>query len=107
MATEPRHWRMHAGRDARHDGYRHFGDPRTVQAYGDAPVEVELVEDSEGTYWGWMHFAHDHYPASDAPVMVQPHKSLFNMQFPHGPDAEVNRGHGEVVRCSVHEVANA
>lgn len=75
--------------------FRNFGDIRAVRAYGhdELLAEVTLVEDPKGLLLGWMSNDHDY------PVMVQHHR-LFNMQFPSGYEAEVERGGGTVVRLS-------
>lgn len=93
---------MHAGEDRRHPGgFLDFGHPAMVRMCGREPVEVVLTEDPDGGYYGWLQLAHLHYPAYDEPHMVQPHAGLFEMQFPYGSAAEVERGHGEVVRMRV------
>ena len=66
-----------------------------MRAHGQEPEPVLLVEDPDGPYYGWLY-------GSDrpgrGPVMVQPHPGLFEMQFPYGSAAEVERGAGRVVR---------
>lgn len=84
----------------------YFGDERYVRWYGREPVAVELTEDPEGTYWGWMGFARMHYTADKEPIMVQPHRGMFDMQFPYGPEKEVEKGQGEIVRCTVREIGD-
>lgn len=75
----------------------YFGDREWVEmCYGGDVQAVELVEDPEGQYWGWL-------PVDDdEPTMVQPHYGMFSMQFAYGPDAEVDRGNGQIVRLSVY-----
>lgn len=95
-----RSWPMFAGNPAR-DGVwlnvdRH---ERSVRAYGGEPVTVSVIEDPDGPYYGWIEA-----DSQDGPVMIQPHASLFTMQFPYGPKAEVERGRGEVVRLRVERV---
>ncbi|MFG3710947.1 hypothetical protein [Micromonospora sp. NPDC047730] len=107
MEREPRRWRMYAGRlksPVEGREFMNFGDPWYVRAYGREPVPVELTEDPEGTYWGWID-APGHPQADGMPEMVQPHYGMFTMQFPYGPEAEQERGKGEIVRMSVREVS--
>jgi hypothetical protein len=101
-----RRWRMHAGKPDRVVGGREFldfGDPRTVRMRGRTPVPVELTEDPEGTYWGWI-YAEGRPNADGAPHMIQPHYGMFTMQFHYGPEAEQEWGRGEIVRMSACEV---
>lgn len=92
-----RTWRMFAARPERVvDGreFHGFGDERTVRYRGLDPVPVELTEDAEGRYFGWL--------ASGAvlPVMVQPHEGMFRMQSPDGFRGDVEHSRGEIVRMS-------
>lgn len=108
MDDEPRRWRMHAGKpESPVEGreFLNFGDPRTVRMYGREPVPVELTEDPEGIYWGWIE-AEGRRGADGVPEMIQPHHGMFTMQFPYGPEAEQERGKGEIVRMSVREVTD-
>lgn len=110
MPEDNKSWRMHAGRaderSQRHYQFEHFGDPQYVLAYGHAEaVEVEVVEDPDGAYWGWVD-ANPRYSPNGRPEMIWGWKAAFNMQFTFGPDAEVEAGRGQVVRLSVSEVSN-
>ena len=69
--------------------------------FGGNVVQVRLTEDPAGQYWGWLHFD---LPGRDAPTMVQPHKGMFKMQFPYGPQAEEEAGKGRTVRLTVSEI---
>ncbi len=84
------------GKDGR-GRYRHIGHRHYVKLHGldDPIVAVTLTEDSQGDYWGWL--------ASDAaePSMVWPSKVQFTMCFPYGPEAEVKRGKGKILRLRV------
>lgn len=96
-----RSWRMFAGRPDRVvDGreFLRFGDERTVRFCGFEPVAVELTEDEEGRYYGWLK------TGTDAPAMVQPHEGMFRMQSPDGFRCDVERGRGEIVRMSCRPV---
>ena len=94
-----RTWRMHAGRDEYHEGgFIYFGDPRTIKMYDVEPVEVELTENPEGSYYGWLE------TGEDIPVMIQPHIHMYNIQFAYGPEAEIRQGRGITLRFNVVEV---
>jgi hypothetical protein len=105
-----RSWRMFAGRLANPVSGRefmNFGSERTVRFCGCTPVPVELTEDPDGTYWGWIRAASDGIlprKYTGVPEMIQPHEGMFSMQFPYGPQAEAERGRGEVVRMSCREI---
>lgn len=97
-------WVMHAqrqpepfeGRD-----FLHFGEAGWVRmGYGGNVVQVVLVEDPDGLYWGWL-------PTGDGegPTLVQPHQSMYSMQFPYGPTAEEEAGRGRTVRLTIREWA--
>lgn len=93
---------MYAGRDEHNGGYKNFGHPRYVQAYGhDEVVPVTLTETADGPYYGWLR------ADGDEPCMIQQREKLFDMQFPYGVDAEVKAGKGRVVRLAVAEQRDA
>lgn len=97
-------WVMWAGIDGSRDFYQHFGDRRYTRAHGVEPVSVVVRESEDGSYWGWIDSPETqarHRHPFDGPVMIQPHLSLFQMQFPYGPQAEVEAGKGRIVRLSV------
>src|SRR5688500_4768040 len=91
-----RRWRMHAG--WRGDAFCNFGDPWYVRMYGHDPVEVELTENPDGSYWGFL-YTEDR---GCGPVMIQPCRSLFLVQFPYGPEQAIRQG--EVVRMDCRQV---
>ena len=107
--TEPRQWSAYAHQyDDLPDGreFLHVDThPRTVAAYGPDPVvPVVLVEDPDGMYWGWIWADRTglFVPRYTGEViMIQPTWGIFSMQFPYGPEAEADRGHGEIVRLSI------
>ena len=84
--------------------YWHIGNWRYVEAckHAESPVvQVNLNEDPDGDYWGWID------TNCDQIVMVQPQRGLFDMQFTYGPEAEVKRGRGRIVRLRIAEVAQS
>lgn len=105
-----RSWRMFAGRvsDPRVGrDFMTFGDERTVRFCGVDPVPVELVEDPEGQYYGWIQAGREGLLPrryTGIPVMIQPHEGMFRMQSPDGFASKVERGDGEVVRMSCRAV---
>jgi hypothetical protein len=92
-----RSWEMWAGR--RGDLFVDVGPhPTYVRMHGhDKPAPVRVVEDPDGPYWGWQEKGHEQEP----PVMIYEHKTLFNICFPYGVQAEVDAGHGRVLRLRV------
>lgn len=107
-----RSWRMFAGRPGHGTAGRefaNFGDDWYVRLYGHEPVAVELVEDPDGTYYGWIEADNPESPRdhkfTGVPEMIQPHEGMFSMQFAYGPQAEVERGRGEIVRMSCRAVS--
>jgi hypothetical protein len=104
-----RSWRMFAGRpDHSVEGreFLNFGDCWYVRLYGHEPVAVELTEDPEGIYYGWIEAEGSERDSrfKGVPEMIQPHEGMFSMQFAYGPQAEVDRGRGEIVRMSCRAV---
>lgn len=101
-----RTWRMFASRPARVVDGREFanvGDERSVRFRGGSPIAVELTEDPEGQYWGWMELPGSARAAQrrvGIPVMIQPHEGMFRMQSPDGFRQDVDRGYGQVIRMS-------
>ncbi len=59
------------------------------------PIEVIVKEDEAGEYFGWMR------PSDTEPVMIQPHRGMFEMQFPWGSKAEQEAGNGKVLKLTV------
>lgn len=95
-----RRWDMFAGFDA--SGSRAGDvafdvdvDRRFVLAHGRSPVPVVVTECADGAHWGWLR------DGDDAPIMIQPHETLFTMQFPYGPAVEEQRGKGRILRLHV------
>lgn len=102
-------WRMYAGRGEDSIGpyFAHVSThPMYPKAHGhDEIVEVDVVEDSNGRYLGWIDapglFTSPKYDG--VPVMIQQHEILFRVQFPYGIDAETERGRGRVVHLEITE----
>lgn len=83
-------WRMHGWPNG-HGGWSALGDERYVRLHGcKDPVAVTVTEDPEADYLGWIG------TEDTAPNMIQ-HKRIFEIQFPYGSKAEVERGRGRVV----------
>ena len=76
-------------------------------------LKVRVVEDPEGTYWGWwdLDSPPDHTPTSfyeqrtgnTSPrfLFVYPEHMLLNMCFPYGMEVEEERGHGKCYKVRV------
>lgn len=81
-------------------------DRRTAEMYGRPVVPVQVVEDADGTYWGWVYNDDEpgtnRHPRGGVPQMIQPTEGMFSMQFPYGPKVERDRGRGRIVRLSVY-----
>jgi hypothetical protein len=92
-------WRMYA-----HDfggTLLHLGSYEFVQAHmlpePIVPVEVTVVDraDESGTHWGWL------AKTASAPTMIWPSPVQFAICFPYGPECEVKRGCGRIVRLRI------
>jgi hypothetical protein len=93
----------------RNGEYQHPGEKWWVEFHGlrdpVVPVTVaEVAPDSpDGTHWGWV----DMRPVSGSevrdgvPCMIWAFRGAFDAQFPYGPDAEAEAGHGRVVRLRI------
>jgi hypothetical protein len=106
MST-PRQWTLWAHKVwIKHEGRFVFHHARPgkwwVELHGlDSPiVRVRAVETPEGEYYGWIGAKSPDEP----PCMIWPHRGLFSMCFPYGPDAEVKAGRGEIVRMEITEI---
>lgn len=101
-----RTWQMFASRPERVVEGREFiniGGERTVRFRGGSPIAVELTEDPDGRYWGWVELpdsARSNERRVGIPTMIQPHEGMFRMQSPDGFGQNIDRGYGEVVRMS-------
>lgn len=96
-----RRWPMFAhdcepGKDGR-GRYRHIGAKRWVELHGlpHPIVAVDVIEDSSGDYWGWLD------TDGKCPEMIWPSRSQFNVCFAYGPESEVARGKGTILRLRV------
>ncbi|TDC02644.1 hypothetical protein E1091_00135 [Micromonospora fluostatini] len=106
---KPRVWRMWARRQVNApDGrdFRYFGSAETVARPwlgSGKPTEVELTEDPDGSYWGWIDCQGETGHAG-IPVMIEPHEGMFRMQEPNGFDGKAARGYGEIVRMTLRKL---
>lgn len=91
-------WTMWAG-----NSKSYFSHPQPTRAMAklyeraDEVVEVEVREDAEGTYFGWIDAPYD----SEFPSMVWPSRVQLEMCFAGGTQVEVDRGKGRVVQLSI------
>lgn len=93
--TELRSWRLWAHQY--NDCFSHVGPLSYMQLHllADPIVEVDVREDPEGAYWGWL--ATD----EDLPTMIWGSRAQFHCCFPYGPEVEQAKGKGHVLRLSV------
>jgi hypothetical protein len=61
-------------------------------------ARVKVREAEDGTYYGWQDTGY-----TGLPEMIWPRRILFEMCFPYGPDAEVKRGRGRIVRMTAEQ----
>lgn len=99
-------WEMFAAHpsDARQGRFVTVGPRRFVELHGYTDtdiVPVTVTEAPDGPYYGWMGAEYDHHKADTEPCMIQPHAGMFSMQFPYGPEAEVEAGKGRIVRLTI------
>jgi hypothetical protein len=106
--TAPRSWAYFAGRpetDAQktpkgEKHYIHLSPWREALAFsgvaGKDILSVDLVEDAEGEYLGWIETGED-------VVSMVTIDRIFSIQFPYGVEAAVKAGDGELIRLSVKE----
>lgn len=90
-------WNLFAhlyGRRSGPDCFMHIGSQRYVEIHGlsEPIVEIALTEDPEGGYYGWLG------TGNDTPSMIWPSWAQFSMCFAYGPQVEVDRGNGTIVR---------
>jgi hypothetical protein len=99
-----RTWRMFAGRTS--GGVLHgFGDEHTVRFRGLTPEPVEVIEDPDGDYWGWIDLPTKHRAfVSGVPTMIQGREGIFRIQSPDGFRSDVEAGRGEIVRLTCRAV---
>ena len=98
-AAQPaaRSWDMWALARAKGDSPAFYGigsHRRYAEMHGGAPVPVIVTEDPDGDMLGWIE------AGNDTPVMIQ-HRRIFEIQFPGGSKAKVERNHGVVVPLRV------
>ncbi len=91
-------WIMYAHK--RGDLYWDVGDKWWVEIHH-LPypiVKVELTEDSDGIYFGWLD------NNKEKPSMIYPHEVLYKICFPYGPEVEEKSGKGRTVRLNIREI---
>jgi len=92
-------WTMWAGNNKSY--FSHPQPTRTMarlyERNADQVVEVEVREDPEGTYFGWL----DAHRDSGFPSLIWPSRLQLEMCFPSGTQVEVDRGEGRVVQLSI------
>lgn len=95
MQNEPRRWAMYACDYG--DYYCHVGTKDWVKLFfsDQSIVPVEIIEDPEGRYWGWIE------SGKERPSMIMPSEIHFRVCFPYGPEALVEMGRGEIIRMSI------
>jgi hypothetical protein len=88
-------WSMYGSYDEKRDHWLALGDRRHVYFHGcTTPAPVMVTEDPQGTHLGWID------SDGTTPVMIL-RKEIFEIQFPYGSRAEVERGAGRVVQLSI------
>lgn len=92
---------------ASHGTWVTVGDERFLRLHGyeEAPVPVTVTEDPDGDYMGWIEFDDAGKPVED-PHFIQHHR-IFDVQFPYGHKAEVERGRGEALRLAIEPLDGA
>jgi hypothetical protein len=68
---------------------------------GSEPVQVTVTEDPDGNFYGWVYDVDGPYSNNGVPQFIQPHRGLYDMQFPYGPEATERAGRGKTVRLHV------
>jgi hypothetical protein len=86
-------WALPEDGEFTNPGHKRF--TREFATPGQVPVEVLVREQPDGSYYGWL--AAD----DEIPSMIYGHRGLFEMCFPYGPKAEVEKGNGRVVRLTI------
>lgn len=101
----PRVWRLFAGlvRPPREAAFYSdfYPEAGLVALCGHDPIAVTLTEDPAGAYLGWLDAPDRPGGGSPDEVALVQIADLFDMQFPYGVKAEVERGKGTVVRLRV------
>lgn len=96
-----RQWEMWGHELKTHDGkgfeYHHCSpDRRWVEMHrlSEPVVPVVVSESPSGNFLGWIE------TGTDVPTMIW-HERIFDICFPYGSKAEVEAGHGRVVRLEL------
>jgi hypothetical protein len=81
-----------------------ISDYRTVRMHGCAePVPVEVIQSPNGNYLGWLDDREGSPRNTGVPEMIT-HKSLFNVNFAYGYQAEVDAGRGRAIPLVIKEI---
>jgi len=81
------------------DYYAHFGSLNYIKMHyiNEPIVEVILIEDKNGEYYGWID------TGKDIPCMVWKSEVVFSVCFPYGYKVNEKEGKGKHVRLSIKE----
>jgi hypothetical protein len=112
MATEnkPRIWRAFASRGHQGRLINIYTWRQALQMSGvpdDEIVVVELVEDPDGVYAGWLRTDEEaaRGKLQRHEITLVQSRQIFDVQFPYGAEAEVKAGKGQIVYLRVEQLA--
>jgi hypothetical protein len=112
MATEnkPRIWRAFASRGHQGRLINIHTWRQALQMSGvpdDEIVVVELVEDQDGVYAGWLRTDKEvaRGKLQRHEITLVQSRQIFDVQFPYGAEAEVKVGNGEIVYLRAEQLA--
>ncbi len=92
-------WEMYAHKYENGEFWHSHSDKRIVALYGTKLpiVPVRIIESPEGKYYGYIR------TGKTIPEMIYPNWNLFTVCFAYGPEVEVEKGNGRIVRLDVVE----
>lgn len=91
---------MYAGqrKDFISNFYPHEGLVEMCGYEPDQIIQVELTENPEGEYKGWIE--------PDGQLCMITHKEIFEVQFPYGSAIEEEKGYGKGIRLSLEVISD-
>jgi hypothetical protein len=81
------------------------GDHWYASQHGEgAPTPVQVTQDAEGSYLGWLDAEDGMVIVGETPPSMIERKEIFSIQFPYGYHEEQKAGRGRAIPLTIKEI---